>query len=187
MRKAPPRIETERLVLRRPVAADARDVFERFASDPVATRYMIWPRHRALRETERFLELADDAWMRWPAGPYLIARREGGQVIGSTGFAFETLECAVTGYILTESAWGRGLATEALRAVVEVAESLPLERLYATCHVEHEASRRVLEKCGFEREATWPRSAEFPNLEPGKRLDVYCYARLFASPGKKSG
>ena len=37
-------VETERLVLRRPTAADAPAIFARYASDPEVTRYMAWPR-----------------------------------------------------------------------------------------------------------------------------------------------
>jgi ribosomal-protein-alanine N-acetyltransferase len=44
------RIETERLVLRRPSADDGEAVFTRYASDPEVTRYVSWPRHRSLAD-----------------------------------------------------------------------------------------------------------------------------------------
>ncbi len=46
--RAPERIETERLVLRRPTLGDAQAVFTRYASDPAATRYMSFPTHRSV-------------------------------------------------------------------------------------------------------------------------------------------
>jgi RimJ/RimL family protein N-acetyltransferase len=64
--------------------------------------------------------------------------------------------------------------------VAERAGELGVRRLYALCHTEHRASRHVLEKCGFQREGVLRRYAEFPNLDPGVPLDVFCYARLFA-------
>jgi RimJ/RimL family protein N-acetyltransferase len=54
-----------------------------------------------------------------------------------------------------------------------------LRRLYALCHPDHPASSRVLEKCGFTREALLRRHSEFPNLRPGEPSDVLCYARVF--------
>ncbi len=68
--KAPARIETARLVLRRPTFSDAGPVFERYASDPHVTRFLGWPRHRSVVETEAFLQFSRQEWERWPAGPY---------------------------------------------------------------------------------------------------------------------
>jgi len=78
--------------------------------------------------------------------------------------------------VLARDAWRRGYATEALRAVVTLAGPLGVRRLYALCHPEHQASARVLEKCGFSREATLHRHTVFPNLAPDEPGDVLCYA-----------
>jgi GNAT superfamily N-acetyltransferase len=61
----------------------------------------------------------------------------------------------VTGYVLAKDAWGQGYATEALGAMVDVARRINLRRIYALCHPQHQASWRVLEKCGFSRDRTW--------------------------------
>ena len=54
------------------------------------------------------------------------------------------------GYWLTPSAWGRGYATEAGRAVVAMARhALPIRRLGAWHFADHPASGRVLTKLGF--------------------------------------
>ena len=98
------------------------------------------------------------------------------ELVGSTGLSFETGQRAATGYLLARDAWGRGYATEALRAMVEVARGAGVLRLYALCHTDHAASVRVLEKAGFAREGTLRRYFVFPNLSPGEPLDVLCYA-----------
>jgi RimJ/RimL family protein N-acetyltransferase len=170
---------TARLVLRRPRAADAEDVFSRYSSDSEVTRFLGWPRHSSLGETLAFFKFSDAEWRRWPAGPYLIECRQSGRLLGGTGLAFETPFRAATGYVLARDAWGRGYATEALRAMVSVAGEVGLRRLYALCHPDHPASSRVLEKCGFTREALLRRHSEFPNLRPGEPSDVLCYARVF--------
>ena len=91
-------------------------------------------------------------WSRWPAGPYLIESRSDHKLLGGTGLGFETPSRAVTGYVLARDAWGNGYATEALTAIVNIAEGLGVVRLYALCHPDHPASARVLEKCGFRLE-----------------------------------
>ena len=177
--EAPERLDTRRLVLRRPHAADADAIFNRYAGDREVTRLMGWPVHRSVTETRAFIAQSDAEWDRWPAGPYLICEREGGAVLGSTGFSFETPIRAATGYILTKDAWGQGYAAEALEAIVEVAPLIGVRRLYAVCHTAHRASARVLEKCGFEPEATLRHYMTFPNLGAPEPADVLCYARIW--------
>ena len=170
------RIETSRLVLRRPLVDDASGIFERYASDSDVTRFMSWPRHRTLTDTLAFLQFSDAELDRWPGGPYLIESRVDGRLLGGTGLGFETPDRAVTGYILAKDSWGQGYATEALHAMVGQARRVGVIRLYATCYPQHRASGRVLEKCGFICEGTWRDHVEFPNLAPGIRSDVLCYA-----------
>ena len=174
---APDQIHTARLLLRRPRLDDAAGVFSRYASDPDVTRFVGWPRHRSIDDTRGFLRFSDAEWQRASVGPYLIFSRDG-RLLGATGLGLETPHRAVTGYVLNPDAWGQGFATEALEAMVSLADDLTVVRLYALCHPEHRASVRVLEKCGFTLEATLRRYAEFPNLAPGEPADVLCYARL---------
>jgi RimJ/RimL family protein N-acetyltransferase len=175
--KAPPLVETPRLVLSAPVAADAALVFERYASDADVTRYLGWPRHRTVADTRAFLAFSAVQWEKEGAGPYLIWARADGRLLGSTGLGLEPGGQAITGYVLATDAWGTGYATEALTAVVGVATDIGVGRLYALCHPHHRASWRVLEKCGFERDGTWNRRVEFPNLAAGAMQDVLCYRR----------
>ena len=52
----------------------------------------------------------------------------------------------VVGYWLVREHWGRGIATAALRELLEVVGERPL---YATVSTSNAGSRRVLAKCGF--------------------------------------
>ena len=159
--------------------ADAEPIFTRYSNDAEVTRYMGWPRHRSPDDTRLFLEFSETEWKDRGVGPYVIESREDGRLIGSTGLEVETLFRAAAGYVLARSEWGRGYATEALRAMVGLAPTLGLRRLHALCHPDHRASWRVLEKCGFEREALLRRHSVLPNLEPDEPSDVLCYVRLF--------
>ena len=165
----PERFETTRLILRKPALADAEAIFTRYASDPEVTRYLSWPRHRSIEDTKAFLTFSNAEWSRWPAGPYLIESRSEQNLLGSTGLAFDAPSRSVTGYVLAQDAWRKGYATEALTAMVEIAERVGVVRLSALCHPDNSASVRVLEKCGFRLEERLEQFAEFPNLTPGRR------------------
>jgi ribosomal-protein-alanine N-acetyltransferase len=179
LNKAPERIETARLVLQRPRAADADAVFRTYASDAEVTRYLAWPRHVSLDQTRAFVSFSDAEWTRWPAGPYLVFL-PGGALVGGTGLSFEAPNRASTGYVFARDVWGLGYATEALHAMVDVAGGCGARSLYALCHVEHRPSAHVLEKCGFEREGVIRGYVEFPNLRPGEPCDVLKYSRELA-------
>lgn len=173
--RAPSRVMTERLILSEPQAGDAAAVFERYAGDPEVTRYLGWPTHRAVGDTENFLSFAATQWAQSGAGPYLVRTRAAGRLVGSTGLVIEGGGRAMTGYVLARDSWGQGYATEILRAIVDVAGAIGITTLYALCHAAHRASWHVLEKCAFERDPTWTTRAEFPNLLPGVLQDVVCF------------
>ena len=177
-RRAPQRWESSRLLLTPPALTDARDIFARYASDEDVTRYLSWPRHRTVADSEAFVQSSLDEWSRCPAGPYLIRDRRDGSLIGSTGlYAVSEDACAMTGYVLAREVWGRGYATEALTAMLQIAALMGLEELSAFCHAEHKASIRVLEKCGFSRDAGVIPPMSFPNLPVAAPQSVVRYSR----------
>lgn len=169
-------IETERLLLRPPAPADAEAIFERYASDAEVTRYLSWPRHTSVLDTEAFVGFSIAEWARWGVGPLLAFDKSSKALLGSSGLVMEAADCAATGYVFARDAWGKGFATESLRAMVALAAEVKVGRLYALCHVDHKASWHVLEKCGFRREGVLARHFVFPNLSP-EPLDVLSYAR----------
>jgi ribosomal-protein-alanine N-acetyltransferase len=174
--KAPAALETERLVLRRPLMEDARNVFARYASDPAVTRFLGWRPHASLEDTELLLSSSNAEWAQYGVGCYLIQSREDGELIGSVSLRLVSAQQAATGYVLARDAWGRGYATEALHAMRSLALRLGVLRLSAICHPDHRASWRVLQKCGFTREGVLRGHAQFPNIAPGVASDVLSYS-----------
>jgi [ribosomal protein S5]-alanine N-acetyltransferase len=156
---APETIATARLLLRRPVATDARAIHDTYAGDAEVTRLLAWPRHLSVDDTLAFVSWCDEAWSIGPAGPYVIVNAHDA-IIGSTGLDVETAHRAATGYVLARDAWGRGYATEATCAMVDL------------------ASVRVLQKAGFTFEGVLRRHTVFPNLDPTVAHDVECWAHL---------
>jgi RimJ/RimL family protein N-acetyltransferase len=110
-----------------------------------------------------------------------------GAAVGAIGFVVQPdvhRISAEIGYWLGEAYWGRGIMTEALRAVTALAfETHGLVRLYAAVFAWNPASMRVLEKCGFEREAVLKNGA----CKDGRVIDTVLFARTAeTSPGRTS-
>lgn len=103
-----------------------------------------------------------------------------GELIGAIGLvpqADVSRFTAEIGYWLGEAFWGRGFATEALRGFTDYAfERFSFERLEAWVFSSNPPSRRVLEKAGYEYEATLRRSA----FKDGRFLDCHVYVRFRA-------
>src|SRR5581483_11755580 len=85
-----------------------------------------------------------------------------GQAVGGIGYVLHPdveRVSAEIGYWLGEEFWGRGIMTEAVRAVTDYAiQKHQLTRVYAVPYEWNAASCRVLEKAGYVREARMRRS-----------------------------
>ncbi len=148
MLQAPETLVTERLVLRRPVAADAIDIYA-YACDLEVTQYMDWQTHQAIEDTAEFLAECDRCWASGEEFCWVVTVKPENRAIGTIACRVEANQ-ADFGYVLHRHYWGQGYATEAAQAVVAWISSLPgIARIWATCDVENLASARVLEKCGL--------------------------------------
>ena len=146
-----------RCVLREVRDEDLAVLFEQWA-DPVAARMAAFtaPDHVDRDAFER-------RWSRLRADETAIARAivVDGEVAGTIGSWGDPNEREVT-YWIGRSYWGKGIATCALNAFLNVDPSRPLHARVAYDNI---ASHRVLEKCGFrvvatERSFAQARSAE---------------------------
>lgn len=173
----PDRFETARLVLRPIARADAPAIFAGYAADPAVTRYLVWPPHAGLADTEAHIErclAAEPAALR----SYVLAGRDDGQVRGAFDLRRPARHRIEFGYVLARQWWGRGLMTEALAAVAGWALAQPdIWRIGAVCDVENIGSARVMEKAGLAREGILRRWLVHPALGPEPR-DCYGYARV---------
>jgi len=183
--KPPAEFRTPRLRLRRPVADDAPAIFESYARDPEVTRFVSWSVHPNGGVTRKFIEdycLA--GWARGEVFSWLITLAEGGQVVGMIDLRPVAARAEV-GYVLARSCWGRGLATEAARVVVDWAIAQPdVHRVWAVADLENVASQRVLEKAGMVREGVLRRWMLVPSQGTVPR-DVWCFARVKEGNGSR--
>jgi RimJ/RimL family protein N-acetyltransferase len=107
----------------------------------------------------------------------IVPEGEPAAVVGCIGLQPEGgwLRCnAEVGYWLGEAWWGRGLASDALRQVVDWAfAALPeLTRITAHIFADNEGSQAVARKCGLVREGSLPRSA----IKDGRVIDRTLWA-----------
>jgi RimJ/RimL family protein N-acetyltransferase len=83
-------------------------------------------------------------------GPFFIHRVEDDVVVGEIGAAFVEPETVEIGYAIVPSVWGRGHATDAVRAMVALArQDAAIARVVAHTPLDRPASGRVVEKAGF--------------------------------------
>jgi RimJ/RimL family protein N-acetyltransferase len=83
-------------------------------------------------------------------GPFFLHRSDDDVVVGEIGGGIVAPGLAEIGYAVVASCWGRGYATEAVRALVERARDVPdVERIVGHTPLDRPASGRVLEKTGF--------------------------------------
>jgi len=89
---------------------------------------------------------------------------------------------AQIGYVVHKPFWGRGVATAAVGRLMAAIEGLPgISRIWATCALDNPASARVLEKCGFQREAILKNWVTYPALG-GRVFDNYSYVKIPGGP-----
>ncbi len=166
-------LKGQRLVLRPPLTGDAESVYT-YASDPVVTRFLAWPRHTSPAASERFIGVAMEKWRAGRELIWLIEDEDG--VVGSIGAGISRVNAGI-GYVLARRSWGQGYASEALQVLSEALHRLsPVQNMWALCAIENTASARVLEKGGFHAERTLRRYLVAPNLQ-GRPLDVVVYSR----------
>lgn len=171
----PERLETERLILRRAHLDDAPALFQAYANDPQATRYLSWRTHESVNQTAEFLEGVDASWDSGQEHVWVLVPADEAEPIGAVG-ATTDMHGVEIGYVLGRDFWGRGLMVEAVRAVLSwFAEQPSVYRVWAYCAVNHERSAQVLLRSGMTYEGTLRRWVLLPNI-----ADEPCDARVFS-------
>jgi [ribosomal protein S5]-alanine N-acetyltransferase len=144
------RIETERLVLRPFEPRDA-DVVEREVSRVELARMLRIPHPYPRGGAAEWIATGAQA-----GRDFAVELRETGELVGSIAInPNDEHRRAEIGYWCALAHWGRGYATEAVRAIIDYGfRTLELNRVHAECHGDNPASRRVLEKVGMTYEGS---------------------------------
>jgi RimJ/RimL family protein N-acetyltransferase len=139
---------TPRLLLRPGFPEDAPALAAAIGDESVVRNLAVVPWPYTVRDAEAFLAAPKD-----PVLPSFLVfeRGDGGpRLIGSCGLGRRPSGAVELGYWIGRSFWGRGFATEAGRALLDIAHALGLRQLEASHFIDNPASARVLDKLGFE-------------------------------------
>ncbi len=138
-------LETERLTLRKPTLADVNAITRLAGDRRIAENSRRLPHPYSQGHAVEFVR--GIAASRETV--FLIEKDH--MPIGMAGVDWREEEAPELGYWLGVDYWGQGLATEAVRAVIDFTfEQFDTGQLRAGARVANPASRNVLEKCGFQ-------------------------------------
>ncbi|MBM6596102.1 GNAT family N-acetyltransferase [Microvirga pudoricolor] len=150
------RFETERLILRPPQTADAPLLFD-FLGDPEIMRHTY--RRESVEDCQRYLVAHEK--QRAPIGfaPWTVLNKADERIIGFGGLYDDPFDPGwglEVAYFFARAAWGQGFALELTRFCLDHAGERGVAELSAFAHADNAASRRVLEKAGFEEKRFLP-------------------------------
>ena len=170
-------LQTERLVLRPFAAGDGPAFYEYMADHEVARYTSLLP-----ISSEQAQELVDNivnarAASDAPPLAFGIALRGDGTLIGNCRLKRDRDDPGQADiayfYFLSRHHWGRGYATETVRARIDYGfVTLGLRRIYGLCVPENVASRRVMEKAGMQAEEPLTFCAEQGHFHRGEFRDL---------------
>lgn len=175
--KSFPTIETERLILRAHTLGDAKALFALRTNEEVM-RYIDRENPKDIQETEAKISLVHEGFNNGTSIAWVIAAKENpNEMIGEIGYYRTDLSNyrAEVGYMLHSSFWRKGLISEALSKVLTFGfQEMKLHSVSANINPANDASRQILLKHGFKKEAYFKEDYYFQ----GKFLDSEIYGLL---------
>lgn len=149
-------IETERLILRELRITDLDGMFE-LDSDPEVHKYLGNKPVKTKKESQKMLESVLEQYQERGIARFAAIEKSSGDFIGWSGLRLNTeynmngfTKYYDVGYRLINRFWGKGYATESGKAAVNYAfNTMNLPELYATTHIENQASHNALLKIGL--------------------------------------
>jgi RimJ/RimL family protein N-acetyltransferase len=150
-------LRTERLLLRPLTSDDIEDLLV-YRSDPETCRYLPFEPMDEREVARRLREQWSDLSLERPGSNRTLGAVElaTGRLVGDVVLIRDAhhRDTGEIGYVFAESARGRGYATEAGRALLELAfDGLGMHRVTGRLDARNPASARVLERLGMRREA----------------------------------
>lgn len=138
---------TERLLLRPSWPEDARDLHQAIADEGIVRNLARAPWPYTAEDAVRFATQEHEEG--FPTFLMMLRTNGAPRLIGACGIGSLNGE-AELGYWIGRPYWGLGFATEASRAVVEIAKTIGHKKLVASHFTDNPASGKVLRKLGFQ-------------------------------------
>ena len=172
-----PKMETDRLILREHTLKDAQSWFE-LRHNPDVMRYIDRDSPKDIAEVEDYINGLITGFEQGESMGWAIAFKDKPtQMIGNVVFwrmDFPNYRAEI-GYLIDPAHWRKGLVSEALIEIIAFAfEEMKLHSIEANINPQNEASRRLLLKQGFVKEAYFKEDYYFN----GKFLDSEIYSLI---------
>jgi [ribosomal protein S5]-alanine N-acetyltransferase len=141
-----PILESARVRLRAIEPDDAEALHPAYA-DPVTMKWWSSPPHTSLEQTRAYLTIRQNAA---DLRSWAIVLRDGNQVIGTVTAIHKRAGVSEIGYLLDRRHGRQGLASEAVRLLLDqLFDAEAHRRVFADVDPDNAASRRLLERLGF--------------------------------------
>jgi len=137
---------TENLLLRPSWPEDAQELHKAIADESIVRNLARAPWPYTLEDAVRFATANHDE--RYPAFLLMLRTNGAPTLIGACGLGEQDGE-AELGYWIARPYWGLGFATEAGKAVINIAKAIGHKTLVASHFTDNPASGKVLRKLGF--------------------------------------
>jgi RimJ/RimL family protein N-acetyltransferase len=146
-------------------------------NDPEIVRWLpVIPSPYDEEDGKAYVALSRESWQSGDSYNFAIVDAETSRLAGSIAMSARRFHVGHFGYWVAPEARGRGVATEALRALCRWAvDELGVKRLELLTDPENLASQRVAEKAGFQREGLLRSSLEYRD---GRRRDSFIFSAL---------
>ena len=168
-------LKTKRLTLRPWRLSDLQDFYEYASVDGVG-QMAGWNPHQNIEESKKILEM-------FIRDKKTLALEYQGKAIGSIGIEeyeeenypeLDSLQGREIGYVLSKVYWGNGLMPEAVRSVISYLFDTVEVDFILVGHFEwNMQSRRVIEKCGFEKVKTTKYKTQYGTIETSEQYILY--------------
>ncbi|MBL0064791.1 MAG: GNAT family N-acetyltransferase [Bacteroidetes bacterium] len=171
-----PELKTERLVLRRILMEDAQALFE-MRSDERVMQFLDRPRAKSIADAENLIRLIDHDIENNIGITWGVSLTGTSRLIGTMGFWNITKAHfrAEIGYLLHPDFQGKGLMIESAKKTINFGfREMGLHSIEANINPNNLRSAKMLEKCGFVKEAHFRENYYYD----GKFLDSVIYSLL---------
>ena len=136
---------SERLFLRPVWEEDAPAIYRGIAEEAIVRNLASAPWPYRMEDARSFVKLPRD-----PKQPdFAITLPDTGEYVGQCGYGPDEDGQLSVGYWIAREHWGKGFATEAACALVDIGRTLGFERIVASHFLDNPASGKVLRKAGF--------------------------------------
>ncbi|MEQ8675191.1 MAG: GNAT family N-acetyltransferase [Aggregatilineales bacterium] len=153
---APPRLTTERLILRPPELRDAPNIQRLAGEYEVVKGTLTMPHPYEDGMAEEFITRTQTQFEEKTGYPFAIALKDTDELIGVIGLhPVAAYQRAEIGYWIGVPYWNKGYVTESATAVMRFGfEVVGLNRIYASHYTDNPASGKVMQKLGMTYEGT---------------------------------